>query len=97
MAIKVVWTRQALNGLDRVIAYLEDEWTAKEIQTLEQKIHEFILRITKYPEINPKTDKFKNTFKGLVDKNNYIVYRIHKDKELIEIINFRGTKQKPEA
>ncbi len=29
----------------------------------------------------------------IIDKNNYLVYRIKLDS--IEIINFRGTKQKP--
>lgn len=51
-------------------------------------------RISKYPEICPKTGKFKNVHKGLVDKNNYIIYKVQSEKQLIEIINFRGTKQK---
>ena len=29
-----------------------------------------------------------------VDKNNYLVYRVNYKKSSIEIINFRGTKQK---
>lgn len=43
----------------------------------------------------PQTENFNNVHKALVDKNNYIIYRIRPKKELIEIINFRGTKQKP--
>ena len=66
-----------------------------EILNLEQHINDLLHRISKYPEICPQTGKFKNVYKGLVDKNNYIIYRIQPKKELIEIINFRGTKQKP--
>jgi len=95
MALKIVWTPQADEGLDKVIDFLEEEWTAMEILNLEQNLQDLLNRIRKYPKICPSTGKFKNVHKGLVDKNNYIIYRIQPEKELIEIINFRGTKQKP--
>lgn len=95
MAIKIVWTPQAENGLNKIIDYLEKEWTFKENLNLEQNINDLLDRISKYPEICPQTGRFNNVYKGLVDKNNYIIYRILPKKELIEIINFRGTKQKP--
>jgi len=95
MALKIVWTPQAENGLDKVLDYLEKEWTIMEILNLEQNINDLLNRISKYPKICPQTGKFNNVHKGLVDKNNYIIYRIQPKKELIEIINFRGTKQRP--
>ncbi len=36
MALKIVWTLQAEKGLDKVIDYLEKEWTIMEILNLEQ-------------------------------------------------------------
>jgi len=95
MALKIVWTPQADRGLDKVIEYLEEEWTVMEILNLEQNLQDLLNRISKYPKICPATGKYKNVHKGLVDKNNYIIYRIQPKKELIEIINFRGTKQEP--
>lgn len=95
MALKIVWTPLAENGLNRVISYLEKEWTILEIIQLEQNINNLLNRISKYPKICPKTGKFNNVYKGLIDKNNYIIYRFSPKKELIEIINFRGVKQKP--
>lgn len=95
MALKIVWTPQANRGLDKVIEYLEEEWTVMEILNLEQNLQDLLNRISKYPKICPATGKYKNVHKGLVDKNNYIIYRIQPKKELIEIINFRGTKQEP--
>lgn len=95
MALKVVWLPQALKGFDQVLDYLESEWTVNEILNLEQNINALIKRISKYPTICPPSQKHKYLRKGLVDKNNYIIYRIKPKKGLIEIINFRGTKQKP--
>ena len=95
MALKIVWTTRAELGLETVINYLEKEWTVNEILQLEEQIEALLTRISKYPRICPATGKYKNLHKGLVDKNNYIIYRIKPRKKVIEIINFRGTKQKP--
>ena len=83
MALKIVWTSQAEDGLDKVLNYLEKEWTIMEILNLEQNLNDLLNRISKYPKICPKTEKFNNVYKGLVDKNNYIIYRIQPKKELI--------------
>lgn len=95
MALKIVWTAQAENGLEKVLSYLEEEWTTNEILQLEQRLNDLLERIGKYPKICPVTGKYKNVHKGLVDKNNYIIYRVKPKNRVVEIINFRGTKQKP--
>jgi plasmid stabilization system protein ParE len=93
MALKIVWTPQAEKGLDKVIAFLEEEWTVMEILNLEQNLKNLLNRISKYPKIYPAAGNYKNVRKGLVDKNNYVIYRINPREKSIEIINFRGTKQ----
>ncbi|PJX23211.1 hypothetical protein CAP47_05750 [Psychroflexus sp. S27] len=95
MALKIVWTPQAEIGLTNVLDYLEKEWTKKEILNLEKNLNNLLNLISKYPEICPQTSKYDNVHKGLIDKNNYIIYRTQAKKGIIEIINFRGTKQKP--
>lgn len=95
MALKIVWTPRAEKGLKKTVDYLEEEWTEKEILNLEKKIRSIIGLIQKSPKMFPATGKHKNLRKGLIDKNNYIIYRIRPKKELIEIIYFRGTRQKP--
>lgn len=95
MALKIYWTPKAKEGLEKVIVYLENNWTIAEILNLEENIKNLLTRIRKYPKICPTTSAYKNLYKGFVDKNNYIIYRLHPKNAIIEIINFRGTKQKP--
>lgn len=95
MALEIVWTPQAEKGLDKVIGYLEEEWTENEIFKLEQNINSVLFHIRKYPRIYPEAGKHKNVYKALVDKNNYLIYRVQFQKRRIEIINFRGTRQRP--
>jgi plasmid stabilization system protein ParE len=93
MALKIVWTPKADEGLEKVLEYLDKEWTVLEILKLEQNLNKLLNHIKKYPESSPKTTLYKNLYKGFVDKNNYIIYRINIEEDFIEIINFRGTKQ----
>ncbi|MBS7229909.1 type II toxin-antitoxin system RelE/ParE family toxin [Flavobacterium psychroterrae] len=95
MALKFIWTAQAVKGFNKVVDYLEAKWTIKEILNLENKIQQVINQISLNPEQFPKSVKSESLYKAIVDKNNYLVYRINKESNLIEIINFRGTKQKP--
>ncbi|WP_310556994.1 type II toxin-antitoxin system RelE/ParE family toxin [Flavobacterium sp.] len=95
MALEIKWAPQADKGLERVLKYLEAEWTAKEILQLEEKINQVIVQISLNPDLYPKSESYKNLHKAIVDKNNYLVYRTNSKKSVVEIVNFRGTKQKP--
>lgn len=55
MALKIVWTPQAEKGLDKVIEFLENEWTVLEILNLEHNLLNLLNRIRKYPKIYPAT------------------------------------------
>ena len=70
-------------------------WTEKEILKLEEKLKVVIQIIILNPEFFPKSTQNPKLFKALIDKNNYLVYRENKEKQRIEIINFRGTRQRP--
>ena len=94
MALKIKWTPQAAKGLAIVIEYLEVEWTFREILQLEENIIQVTNQISLFPELYPKSETSKNLHKSLVDKNNYLIYSVNYKKGDIEIINFKGTKQK---
>ena len=94
MEIKIVWTNGAEKGLSKTIEYLKSNWTKKEILRLEDNINQFIEQIKLQPNLYPKTARFKHLHKGMVDKDNYIVYKISPKKKQIVIINFRDGKQK---
>jgi len=94
MEIEIFWTKRAEKGLSKTIDYLKDKWSKKEILRLEGNINEFIERIKLNPNLYPRTSKFKHLHKGMVDENNYIVYKVNPKKKQIIIINFRDGKQK---
>ena len=95
MALKILWSASAKKGIANVIEYLEENRTAREILNLESKIKDILSKIVSNPELFPKSAKIKDVHKAIVDKNNYLIYRVDLKKKQIQIITFRGTKQKP--
>jgi hypothetical protein len=81
-------------GLDSVPFYLEQFCTIKAIFQLEKNIKQVTSFIILYPELFPKSELNQDLYKAIIDKNNHLVYRINTNMGRIEIVNFRGTKQK---
>lgn len=94
MTFHIKWTPRAEKGLEEVLVYLKEKWTFREIRQLKNNIQRTIKHISLNPELYPSSKKYKDLRKAIVDKNNYLVYRINKQGKTIIIINFRGTKQK---
>ena len=92
MALKIVWTPKADRGLNNVLRYLDQNSASIEILKLEQNLKVLLDLVRRYPEICTETKTYKNLHKGLIDKNNYIIYFVHPKEKLIEIINFKGTE-----
>ena len=41
MAVRLVWTKTAIQGYDRIIKYLEKEWTEKEVRNFVRETFHF--------------------------------------------------------
>ncbi len=63
MALELVWTKRAIAGYDRIINYLQEQWTDKEIVIFIRQSHEFFDLLKRYPEMLEK-QKSINMFTG---------------------------------
>ncbi len=95
MALALVWTKRAIQGYDRIVHYLELHWTEKEVRNFVLESDEFFKLLSQYPELLQKTSRHKNIYRGPMNKLTIITYRIKPRKQQIELINIRGSKQKP--
>ena len=95
MALEIVWTKRAENGYDRIIKYLEENFTEREIKKFLQASREFFELLKQYPEMLKKTKHCKNVYRGPINKHTILTYRIKPRKKEIELINIRSSRQKP--
>jgi len=95
MALKISWTPQAKRGLSNTIAYLEENWTKKEILNLENTLNTLLSHISAEPLMYRSSLLASELRRALVDKNNYLVYQIDSSSNEIRIIDFRSTRANP--
>jgi plasmid stabilization system protein ParE len=95
MALALVWTKRAIQGYDKIVRYLEQHWTDKEIRNFIHESDDFFMLLSEYPELLQKTSKRKNLYRGPMNKLTIITYRVKPRKQQIELINIRAARQRP--
>lgn len=89
------WTPTARITYFKVLAYLEEAWTQREIQNFviaTEKVMELIVRD---PHMFQASKKKKNVRKGLITPHNTLYYRIKPRKKELELITFWDNRQDP--
>jgi len=64
MAFKIVWTIQAVKGFEKIINYLEENWSGREVSNFVNEADRFFKTLVIHPEILQKTGARKNTYRG---------------------------------
>ena len=76
MALTIKWTLQAEKGLEKVLNYLEECWTIKEIHNLEIAVKRVLIQISLSPELFPTSETYVDLRKALVDKQQLSILPI---------------------
>ena len=95
MALVVKWSKEAEDTFDKIVNYLEENWTEKEIQNFIRKTHKVICQIKKNP-YQFKASRFQEVRKALITKQNSLFYFVNENKEVIEIYTFWDNRQNPQ-
>jgi plasmid stabilization system protein ParE len=80
--MEIIWTDTALETYLKVINYLIDYWTMKEMEAFEIDVDQLIERISSFNQICPESKLFGYR-KCVIDEQNSLVYHIENDKLLL--------------
>ena len=94
MALEIVWTLGAERGFEKIVAYLEENWTEQEVQNFVRQSFRFFELLIEHPEILEKSGKQKNVYRGPMDNHNILTYRFKPGKKQIELLNISSAKRK---
>jgi len=95
MAVRLVWTKTAIQGYDRIIKYLEKEWTEKEVRNFIQETFQFFELLKENPNLLEPTGKHKNLHRGPINRLTILTYRYKPKNQEIVLVNIRETIRKP--
>jgi hypothetical protein len=92
MAKEVRWTKESVVAFEKVVLYLEREWTEKEIESFIQATHLVLGYLSKHPLMFRKSS-IPNVREALITSHNLLVYKIYDDH--ISLLTFWDTRQHP--
>lgn len=91
--MEVLWSEEVLRNYFRVLDYLLENWSVREIENFERRFDDLILRLQNHKEICPKS-LLLNYRKCLIDKNNSLIYQeINNKIFLVAIIDNKSSHQ----
>jgi plasmid stabilization system protein ParE len=74
MALKVSWSKEARESLILIIAYLEENWTEKEIRKFLSDLEKQIILVSIKPKTYKKSQKLLGAHECLITKHNSLFY-----------------------
>ena len=94
--MKISWTPASKITYFKILTYLDETWTKREVKSFIDKVEMVLNQISKTPYMFEASRKRKNVRKCIVTKHNIIYYRVKTRKKEIELITFWDTRQSSE-
>lgn len=95
MALRIVFTKRADKKLDKILHYLQSEWSLKIAGEFVENLYNTLDNIAVFPEIGLTIDDEKLIRAFLITKHTKLYYRIEKGKLIV--LNFIDTRKKPNS
>jgi plasmid stabilization system protein ParE len=95
MAVELVWSKRADQGYSRIVKYLEDEWTDREVQNFVRETKHFFDLLKKNPRILEPSKSHKDLYRGPINRLTIITYRYKPRSKKIVLVNIRDARKKP--
>ena len=92
---EILWTPRAADSFNRILAYLQKEWSDKQVEQFIATTTEFLAKLKRYPEMCRPSGKRKNVRIGILNKHTQLIYHYKPRKNQIEIVLFWNFKQNP--
>jgi plasmid stabilization system protein ParE len=89
----IIWSKRAYNNLSEIIAYLEENWTEKEIQRMSSKLDRCLNIIENNPEAFPSSNTKPGLRRVVITKQNILYYRT--EGSLVILVNIFDARQNP--
>ncbi len=89
----VTWTDEAIQNLNGITNYLEQNWSLKEKSDFFKKLEKRLVIIKQYPEIFPSSQKSVNIRHSVLTEQITIYYSV--ENQIIRILSIFDTRQHP--
>jgi plasmid stabilization system protein ParE len=93
MSRKIVLSKRASGKLDKLLEYLETEWSIRIKNNFIKKLERSLQIIKEKPESSPKSDRVIGLYKCVVTKQTTVYYKF--DSKKLYVVTIFDTRQDP--
>jgi len=93
----IIWSSKAKITFFKVLDYLNENWTQKEVIQFHQRTQIILNAIKQNPGIFPVSATNKIIRKGIIGKNNSVFYKIDAYHQKILLLTFFDNRQDPKT
>ena len=94
MSFIIIFSKKAKTNIEKIADYLDEEWSENVKLRFLTDISNAVKQLVIMPFMFPSSDKIEGLRRCVVNRHTVLYYRINK--EFIEVINVKGTRQKPD-
>ena len=95
MKREVRLSKRAMRKLDNLLAYLEEEWSAKVKHEFVLKLDRALKQIQRIPDSFPESEKVKGLRKCVVTKQTTVFYKYSESS--IDVVTIFDNRQNPKS
>ena len=92
----ILWSKESKFQFDRIVLYLRDKWTEKEVKKFASQIKNFERIVVKFPEIYAESKKKVGLRRAVLSKHNSVIYKVDWGKSLIRVYTIFDNRQHPD-
>jgi plasmid stabilization system protein ParE len=93
MSRKIVLSKRASRKLEKLLEYLETEWSIRIKNNFVKKLDRALQILKDKPESSPKSDRVSNLYKCVVTKQTTFYYKF--DNKKLYVVTIFDTRQDP--
>jgi plasmid stabilization system protein ParE len=93
MSFTIIFSKKAKSNIEKIADYLDEEWSENVKLKFLTDISKAVKQLAIMPSMFPSSDKMEGLRRCVVNRHTVLYYRINK--ESIEVINIKGTRQSP--
>ena len=95
MVLKIIWSPEGVDTYVSILEYLEKEWTDKEVKNFITRVGEKLEILKDQPNLGRASDKRRNTYRTVINKQISLIYHYKPIKKEIELLAFWHTSRNP--
>lgn len=92
---EIIWSKESKVQFDKILRYLKDAWTEKEIKKFVSQLKSFERIVVRFPEIYPESINNPGIRRAVLSKHNSVIYKTDWGNSLIKVYTIFDNRQHP--